>query len=239
MSNESYNLISLNIHHGRALDGADMLNQQASLISNYDIALIQETERNTERNKNRDLLAELSEISGLRFSSEALWHPYTGGEYGVGVLSKLPILYESSLLLPKVAYGETRDIDLKVRKNPEQRGLHIVKIGLAYAELTVVNTHSSLWAIEREVSDVTLSALLTSSTTPTIVGGDLNIENFNEYPNLRKFQELCPGDVPTYPAINPTKSIDKLFGVHINALSAHVLPDLVSDHRAIALEFRV
>ena len=236
---EEFKLITLNIRHGTDNDGKEALFKQAELLSGFDIALVQEVDLDTTRNPGRDLLKELSHSSGLKFYTYGLWHPYQGGRYGVGILSRYELFNPDEVLLPMIGSGESRDTDGKVRSKLEQRGILLAEIKTEEGLLRVGNTHSSLWASERSVSDLALYLLLKYSSMPIVVGGDLNINSEDEYINTKKFNEISPVNALTYPANRPIKGIDKLFGNQIEVIESWVCPQEVSDHRAVAVKFKV
>ena len=138
-----------------------------------------------------------------------------------------------------IGSGESRDTDGKVRSKLEQRGILLAEIKTEEGWLRVGNTHSSLWASERSVSDLALYLLLKYSSMPIVVGGDLNINSEDEYINTKKFNEISPVNALTYPANRPIKGIDKLFGNQIEVIESWVCPQEVSDHRAVAVKFKV
>ena len=59
---------------------------------NLDIVGVQEVDRNTDRNMRMDTIKKLSESSGLSYYSYFKALDIKGGEYGVGILSRYPII---------------------------------------------------------------------------------------------------------------------------------------------------
>ena len=83
-------VLSYNIHHGEGLDGRIDLSRQAEIMKREepDLVALQEVDRGTVRSGSVDQLAELARLTGLApvFGQTIALQ---GGDYGVGVLSRL------------------------------------------------------------------------------------------------------------------------------------------------------
>jgi len=163
-------VLCYNIHHGGGMDGAVRLERTANAIKawNPDLVALQEVDRNTLRTDKTDQPKLLAEMLKMHYVfGKAI--DYQGGEYGLVVLSRFPILEHQMVLLPP-------DVQ------PEQRGILVAKIGVPSAQddtkqriIRFASTHLSVASpAEREVQVQKIDTLLSEGSEPTIVAGDFN-----------------------------------------------------------------
>jgi endonuclease/exonuclease/phosphatase family metal-dependent hydrolase len=191
-----------------------------------------------------DQAAELGRMLGMhvRFAPIYSLPPLQPGrprrEYGVGVLSRFPIVAWSNDTLTRLS---TQD------SIPTPRGMP----GLLAATLDVRGTHVRVFSTHtdfrpdprvRERQNVEMLGHIAKSSLPTILVGDLNAP-----PSAPEMQPLfvrladawlvTGGDGFTYPAVNPVRRIDYvLTSRHFRAVSASVLTTTASDHRPVLVE---
>ena len=100
---------SYNIYHG-GLAGYDMSKIAKNITdNNIDIIGIQEVDQKTSRNGGIDTLEELSRITGYKHYSFFKTMSFRGGEYGIAVLSRYPIV-ESELIPLESGKSEPRAV---------------------------------------------------------------------------------------------------------------------------------
>ncbi len=103
-------VMTYNIHHAEGIDGRLDVKRIVDLICRHgaDIVALQEVDRGTERVGQRDLLAELSEATGLH-KAFAKTLDYQGGDYGIGILSRFRILEERETFFEREWLGVRDD----------------------------------------------------------------------------------------------------------------------------------
>jgi endonuclease/exonuclease/phosphatase family metal-dependent hydrolase len=177
--------------------------------------------------------------------------PLQGGEYGIAILSRMPIASPESVALPFTDYS--RRLPNLPGYFSEPRVAQIVRVASGELELSVINTHLGLTRDQRmdqleEVADLIHDALVDGRV---IFGGDLNAEpDALELVPVRRLLDDCyhglegedglRHDIPirdrlTHPSDEPNKCIDYLFISRwaIDVLSTEVLETTASDHRPV------
>lgn len=162
-------VMTYNIHHGEGMDGALDLGRIAAVIrgTRPDLVALQEVDRHLSRSGSVDQAAELGRLTGMdhRFAKAIA---FDGGEYGIAVLSKLPIASAHTLMLPNEPGGEQRVL-LVVQLAPEH-GLPSFVFADTHlewqenAELAEQIRLAQANAIQNELKD----------KTPLILAGDMN-----------------------------------------------------------------
>jgi endonuclease/exonuclease/phosphatase family metal-dependent hydrolase len=100
--------MSFNVHSciPYGVDGATTANVSATatVIKNADpdVVLLQEVDVKTDRSGKVDQIAALSEYTGMKYYAFAKAISYQNGDFGVAVLSKYPIEYSKTHVLPKI-----------------------------------------------------------------------------------------------------------------------------------------
>ena len=170
-------VMTYNIHYGYPV-GASSVN---ILSIDPDIALLQELDKNTSRSGNVDQLAQLAELTGMKYSYFGKAIDYNNGEYGVGILSKYALENEDTTMLPIVAKQNADDY-------VEQRVLAEAQIIVQGQILTVATSHLDLTQYNRDVQVPAIHAKLSLQSNPVIFGGDFNARPANS--TITDFQEL-------------------------------------------------
>lgn len=237
-----------NIHAGADAAGERNLERVADLIvrSRADVVLLQEVDRNTARSGSVDQLARLADLTKLHSAFGRTLH-YQGGEYGIAILSRWPIVRDTLLPLPVQPPQE------RAGGSYEPRGLLHATIATTGGTLHVLNTHLDASAEDhyrlQEMARVLLVAnRLMASDSAVLLGGDFNATPESKVIALVRqsaFRDAwleCGGLRPgsTYPANAPRKRIDYLLvPPAVRCDSASVIESLASDHRPISFQLGV
>lgn len=186
---------SYNIRHG-----ADVNLQMQVLADditglNMDVVGLQEVDIGAARSGGIDTMAALSAASGMPAHAFARGIPLGGGEYGTGILSRLPM--ESFTVTPLFS-GEK-----------EQRTVSCAIIRVGGRAVHFFNTHLSFEA--RELRDVQFAevARLLPRTEPWILTGDFNTDDFTEFAPLGAAFMLNRTD-NYMPSFHHRKAIDNI-----------------------------
>lgn len=236
-------VMSYNIHVGVGMDKKLDLARIAEVIKRHriDIVGLQEVDRGVERTGRVDEMRELARLTGMDY---AFAHnlDYQGGQYGVAVLSRFPIL----------AIDHRRYAN---RRERERRGFIRVEVEVEGRRLNFVTTHLDYqWLEGRLFETEQLLDALADVRGPLVVTGDFNEEPpGGAYGLMRRagfadgWRRSCPAcaeDPPgglTYPADKPVKRIDYVFyrGLGDGEQAAASVPDtLASDHRPVVVSLK-
>jgi endonuclease/exonuclease/phosphatase family metal-dependent hydrolase len=238
----TYTIVSFNIRAGTDLNGEPSLNRVAALLDSLaaDVVLLQEVDRATRRSGGVDQLAELRRLTGMHgVFGRAI--DFDGGEYGIAMLSRWPVLESAVVALrAELPGGLTHEAY-------EARILLHVLLDSPWGALPVLNTHLSHQAFgtyRRQELVGFLGELhrRAGRTGVAIVGGD-----FNAVPGTDEIEavtlaladawELCgEGDGRTYPSDEPVRRIDYVFLRGAGCTVARVHPTTISDHRPLVVE---
>ena len=228
-------VMSFNIHAGRGVDGRLDLSRIARTIREVDpdLVALQEVDRGTKRSDGRDLLSELSSLTGMNAAfGKAI--EFQDGEYGVGVLSRFEIQDSQVYRLP-TSEGREQRVALEVRIRSQQ-----------LPKLVFVSTHfdHTADALDRISQARRIVKLFSHGPSAAIVAGDLNATPESApIAVLKKHWKLADKrNRPTHSSELPKKKIDYiLYEDQVwNVASFHVVEDKVSsDHRPVAAELIV
>lgn len=236
------NVMSYNIHVGVGMDKKQDLARIAEVIkrNHTDLVGLQEVDRGVERTGRVDEIKELARLTGMDY---AFAHnlDYQGGQYGVAVLSRFPILAIDHRLYAN-------------RRERERRGFIRVEVEVGGRRLNFVTTHLDYQFEDGRVFETEqLLKVLADVRGPLVVSGDFNEEpRGGAYELMRKagFADVwqrcvaCAQDSSnglTYPADKPKKRIDYVFyrdlGEDVTA-SATIPDTLASDHRPLVVNLK-
>ena len=232
-------VMTYNLHHCNPPSAGDKIDVDAiaKVISaaRPDFVALQEVDVNTERSgKGINQAKELARLTGMNFYfSKAIDHQ--GGDYGVAVLSKFPILDSIRFTLP-IAEGLTG----------ETRTIAAITVEISKGKKIIfASTHLDL----KEQTRLSQAALIVQhfekSDLPMILGGD-----FNALPDSKVIQYLdqhftrsCQNCEPTIPVENPDRTIDFIMfkpGKGFESLSTKVINEqYASDHLPVLAELKV
>ena len=165
-------IASYNIANGRDANysfgelAQDILDSGASIIG------LQEVDQMTKRNGYRDTMKLLSQYTGWKYYVYVPTIPnYQGGQYGIAILSKYPILSSDYVYLPKKDDSE------------EQRALLHAVIDVDSVEIDFYTTHCQQASILLQLNKI--NDQLTKKN-PYIITGDFNYQKFEDFANIFK-----------------------------------------------------
>jgi endonuclease/exonuclease/phosphatase family metal-dependent hydrolase len=223
-------VLSYNIRHGVGMDDALDLRRTARVIESLapDIVALQEVDQRVTRSGGVAQADSLASLLGMR-SAFGAFMPYQGGEYGLAILSRHPVVRTHALRLPD---------------GNEARVALLVDVQLPQGPVvTVVNVHFD-WVDDdtyRYAQAESLARVLDTLSTPYVLLGD-----FNDRPGSRtlslftsRAQEAGkPIDAHfAFPSDTPTKEIDFIFAsprARWTTAGARVIAERVaSDHRPV------
>src|SRR3982751_2722348 len=197
-------VMTYNIHVGVGMDKQLDLERIADVIKQQhpDLVGLQEVDRGVTRTKGIDEIAELARLTGMQF---AFAHnlDYQGGQYGVAILSRFPIVKTDHRM-----YLNTTEA--------ERRGMLRIEVQLGAHTLSFVTTHLDYQHEDGRVFEATqMLNSLKEQDGPLILVGDFNVEPSGEsYQLVRK--QFVDAWLATkqkdagfsYPADKPLKRID-------------------------------
>ncbi|HEV2706917.1 MAG TPA: endonuclease/exonuclease/phosphatase family protein [Pyrinomonadaceae bacterium] len=238
-------VMSYNIHVGIGMDKQLDLARIAAVIREQrpDLVGLQEVDRGVERTKRVDQIAELARLTGMEYAFAHNLN-YQGGQYGVAVLSRLPIL----------AIDHRRYANLR---EAERRGLLRVEVSKDGTRLHFVNTHLDYQHADGRLFETQqLLAALPATEAPVIIAGDFNDEPTGTSYKLMltRFADAwtecderdderrdgAPSGL-TYPADKPAKRIDYVFfdKRRVRARRARVPVTTASDHLPLVVDLEI
>lgn len=229
-------ILAYNIHHGEGTDRRLDLERIAALIrrEKADLVALQEVDKECGRSGGIDQAAELGRLAGMHHAFGAFMN-YDGGEYGLAVLSRFPILEAINHRLPPGAEPRSA-LEVRVRIPVQGDATEDGPV------ISFVSVHLD-WIDDDRRRFEQAQALVRrfeGITHPMIVAGD-----FNDTPGSRTIDLLASRwvtvpkkDAPlTWPSGEPRVEIDHVFVRHFplpDTVSCRVVPEKVaSDHRPV------
>lgn len=236
--NDAIRIMSYNLHSAIGLDGRVSIRRVAEILHLYDpdFVALQELDLGCRRTNGVDQLEELKQL----WPSEGEFLPLvrmSGGQYGIGFLSKLPVQSYHCEILPPA----------KQMIPQEPRGLQRVTVVLPDGTtLEVLNTHLGLTPKERRAQLKPLANHPLTEDTPQILTGDFNCK-----PKSREYRLLTRAWKPTQSiplktwfGTFPVRHLDYCFyRGKLEVLNTTVPRDsltrLASDHLPLITDFRI
>ena len=226
-------VLSYNIKHGHGNDGKVDIRRAARLIreTKADLVVLQEVDKGVRRSGRQDQMAILAELTGLHARFGAFM-PYQGGHYGMGLLSRFPILESRNHVLPK---------------GTEPRSALDARVSLPGGEeLLLCGVHLYRTGQERLAQARTLVEIYRDVRVPMILGGDFNSRPGSKVMELieRHWTNTDKGkDRLTWPSTTPITEIDFILlrpSSRFAVVSIDVLDEpVVSDHRPVLMLARL
>lgn len=217
-----------NLHHGVGEDGKLDLERIAKVIreAKPDLVALQEVDNQCARSGKVDQTAELAKLTGLTgVFGKAM--DYDGGGYGQAILSRFPI--QTSKVHPLPGKGEPR-IAFEVT------------VAIDGRETRFITNHLDLDDAQRLAQAETLAKILSETSSPLILCGDVN--DGPDSAAMKLFGKILtpvPKKEPvlTCPAGKPDSEIDHFLVRGFTPVAPLVvLPEAVaSDHRPLFAEF--
>ena len=221
------NILTYNIRAGRGIDNFRSLDRVAGelLRWNADIICLQEVEQWEPGHGYGDQPTLLSKA----LSMNALFHgvlPLAHYNYGIALLTKLPITKINTYLLPS---------------EDEQRGLIHAQVASEGGVISVFCTHLGLGSAERVNQATFISGIMNAVAGPKVICGDFNETSDKQaVKTLIKKSGLCDmatelgSEEFTFPADTPTHRIDYILATKdVKAEAIRVMESPASDHRPI------
>jgi len=164
--------MTYNIHHAEGTDGRVDYQRMAEVIKQLDadIVALQEVDNKTTRTEGIDQAKKLAALAGYEYSVFGRSMPYGGGEYGLAVMSRYPVLAHEVHPLP-------------FRFGLEPRTMLLAKIdtGGAGGIITLGNTHLCHQSEENRIDQVRrINSLLDGIEGSVFLGGDFNARKNND-----------------------------------------------------------
>jgi endonuclease/exonuclease/phosphatase family metal-dependent hydrolase len=242
-----------NVHAGADAAGVDNLARVAERVraERADVVLLQEVDRGVARSGGVDQPAALARLTGMHAAfGKSL--DYQGGEYGVAILSRWPVVRHAAVPLP-VDPPQPRSGGATT-----PRTALIAHVDAPGGPLVLVDTHidasrDDRWRRQEAARLVALVDSLVRHApagTTVLLGGDMNSEPASAVqatlvaaagPMRDAWADcgLAPDDTAarSYPARAPTKRIDYLYLTGAaRCRSARVVADSASDHRPVVVD---
>lgn len=238
MSQDSSKLriMTYNIHHGEGTDGKLDLPRIAKIIRQQDCDLValQEVDRNTRRTQQIDQLEELAKLTNMRpYYGPAI--DFEGGQYGNGVLSRLPVTFSKTIPLPSSEKREKR-VAIELMVAPDRRPPFV------FVCTHLDHTHDPA---DRIAQMKKIHELFGNGPSQAILAGDFNaIYEAPEFEPIRaKWVDADSKNMsPTIPVSKPDRKIDFVL-LERNCPwvveNVEVLPERVaSDHLPVVATLR-
>ena len=232
--NRTVRVLAYNIRHGEGMDRELDLERVAVVIraARPDIVTLQEVDRNVSRTGQIDQAALLGDLTRMEHAFGRFME-YQGGEYGMAVLSRWPIVESVNHELPP---GTEPRSTLAVRiRLPGEAGEVVV------AGIHLYRTETERLSQAREIVDI-----FEREPTPVILAGDFNSQPADQVMDLIGHHWAVPGKARptlTFPADRPEREID-FIGYRpedrFEVLEYRVVDERVaSDHRPVLMVLRV
>ncbi len=194
-----------------------------------DLVALQEIDERVPRSGSIDQAAELGKLTGMHHAFGSFFD-YSGGRYGMAILTRQPLANVANHRLPDGAEPRTA---LAVTVKPLDDG----------PELVFVGVHFYHTEPQRLAQAEALLEALRDETRPVIIAGDFN--SFPDSPVLKRF--AADWNIPgkqgnrfTFPSDRPSIEIDYILFRPADAFvpgTIHVLGEpVVSDHCPLLLD---
>ncbi len=229
----TYRVVSYNSRHGMGMDNKVNLQRTGDVLQRLtpDIVALQEVDRKATRSGNIDQAEALGKHLGMH-STFGSFMDFQGGQYGMAILSRFPILRTKEIQLPQ---GNEPRIALAAEiQLPD--GTHMLVVNVHF---DWVRDDGFRWAQAEAVK-----RFLDTWPTPYILLGD-----FNDVPASRTVRMLAEGlkeaakpanDSFTFSSTKPEREIDYIYvgpaaKWEIGAVEV-VREPVASDHRPVVAE---
>ena len=241
-------IVTFNIAHGKGLDRTIDVERQANLVNTLkpDIVFLQEIDMYTKRAGERNQIREFSKKVYLPYCSMESNITLEDGYYGDGIISRFPISFSVTYLMPLT--------DL----NHEQRGILYNRISLGTAKINLFSVHLSTYEDERILACKELNRIISKidKNEIIIIGGDFNVgvtrlgkgkytfekqEQYEEYNLLGKNLKRIPNEEDTWFSKLGQGCIDTIFySKNIELLKFETIDaEQKSDHSILYAEFDI
>ncbi len=236
--NQTLRVMTYNIHVGVGMDKKLDLARVATVINTQhpDLVGLQEVDRGVTRTQRIDEIVELSKLTRMDYAFAFNLH-YQGGQYGVAILSRFPIIATDHRL-----YQNTREA--------ERRGFIRAEVFVNGHVLNFVTTHLDYQYDDGRLFEAQqLLTALKDVKGPLLVVGD-----FNDIPAGRAYQLMryqfgdawiegrSTDEGFSYPTDKPSKRIDYIFfrsTDRVRTKRAWIVETLASDHVPVVADLEI
>lgn len=235
---QTLRVMTYNIHVGVGMDKKLDLPRIAGVINaqHPDLVGLQEVDRGVTRTQRIDEIAEIAKLTRMDYAF-AFNLRYQGGQYGVAILSRFPIMATDHRL-----YQNTREA--------ERRGFIRAEVSVRGRLINFVTTHLDYQYEDGRLFEAQqLLSALKDLKDPLIVVGDFNDIEAGQAYQLMRYQfgdawtEGRPADEGfSYPADKPTKRIDYIFfrsTDRVRTKRAWIVNTLASDHVPVVADVEI
>ena len=237
-SSKTLRVMTYNIHVGVGMDKKLDLPRIASVIKaqHPDLVGLQEVDRGVTRTQRIDEIAELSKLTRMDYAFAFNLH-YQGGQYGVAILSRFPIMATDHRL-----YQNTREA--------ERRGFIRAEVSVDGRVLNFVTTHLDYQYDDGRLFEAQqLLKALKDVQGPLVIVGD-----FNDIPAGRAYQLMryqfgdawiesrSTDEGFSYPTDKPAKRIDYIFfrsTDRVRTKRAWIVDTQASDHVPVVADLEI
>ena len=232
--NRTVRVLAYNIRHGEGMDRELDLQRAAAVIraTRADVVTLQEVDWNVSRTGGVDQAERLGELTGMEHAIGRFME-YQGGEYGMAILSRWPIVASVNHELPPGA--EPRSALAARIRLPGEAG-----------EVVVAGVHLYRTEAERLRQAGEIVDIFEREPAPVILAGDFNSQVGGRVMDLIDNYWTLPDKAQptlTFPADRPEREID-FIGYRpqdrFEVLEYRVVDERVaSDHRPVLMVLRV
>ncbi len=260
----SYNIM-VGMWHTRTSEYESMEENLQGIVeiieeSGADIVLFQEVDNGARRTDELDQARWLGEALGFHYHYAPAIE-FQGGEYGVAMASRWPIVEAETVKLFNPDYATTHpEWGLDAGRYHEQRVVQVAKIDMDGMPVTLMNTHLGLTQHQRQIQIAQMAAIVEEALLlpdgAVILGGDINAEpDAIEIKPLRDRlrdaylmipdERGVPRNIPfrdrmTFRSDDPRTCIDYIFvSDRFEVLETEVLDVTASDHRPVVTRLRI
>lgn len=231
-------VMTYNIHVGVGMDKKLDLARIAGVINaqHPDLVGLQEVDRGVERTQRIDEIAEIARMTKMDYAF-AFNLRYQGGQYGVAILSRLPIMATDHRLYKNI-------------REAERRGFIRAEVQAHGRTLNFVTTHLDYQYEDGRVFETEqLLAALKDVKGPLILVGDFNdVPAGGAYKLVREqfadawIESGASDQGLSYPADKPAKRIDYILSrrtARIRTKKAWTVSTLASDHVPVVADLEI
>src|SRR5258707_1077150 len=237
-STQTLRVMTYNIHVGVGMDKKLDLQRIGGIINamHPDLVGLQEVDRGVARTQRIDEIAEIAKLTRMDYAF-AFNLRYQGGQYGVAILSRFPIMATDHRL-----YQNTREA--------ERRGFIRAEVSVRGRLINFVTTHLDYQYEDGRLFEARqLLNALKDLKNPLIVVGDFNDIAAGQAYQLVRYQfgdawteNRAADEGFSYPADKPAKRIDYIFfrsSDHVRTKRAWIVNTLASDHVPVVADVEI
>jgi endonuclease/exonuclease/phosphatase family metal-dependent hydrolase len=235
---QTLRVMTYNIHVGVGMDKKLDLPRIAGVINaqHPDLVGLQEVDRGVARTQRIDEIAEIAKLTRMDYAF-AFNLRYQGGQYGVAILSRFPIMATDHRL-----YQNTREA--------ERRGFICAEVSVRGRLVNFVTTHLDYQYEDGRLFEAQqLLSALKDLKSPLIVVGDFNDIAAGQAYQLMRYQfgdawteNRADDEGFSYPADKPARRIDYILfrsTDRVRTKRAWIVETLASDHVPVVADLEI